>query len=238
MKPNSCKICGSESLVVFAHTAKCGRCGVLLFYPYPKEDNQLVSDGDPKEFFDREQALFWYSKSSFFNHDNFTDMVRFMMDESDKNRKLDILDYGGGGGQFSLVCKSNFPEATIYITDISDIALLDEWRPNNIQILFKDFDKDKRKFDYIFLNDVFEHVSNPLFVLNQFIKKIKDNGKIFIDTPKQFWGLPITKIFSKFLYKKVLKGTVSKSHLSIWVKKSFDLLLIKLIFTKEIYWTE
>jgi len=219
-----CKICNSSSLTIYAHTAKCNQCGVLLYYPYPENDVSLVSSGKGKVW-SRERVLSWYSKSSFFNHANFTVMVKFAMDESCKGKKLDILDYGGGGGQFALVCKSIFPEATIYITDISDEALLEEWSPLNKQIPFKNFSDDNKKFDYIFLNDVFEHVSDPLFVLKQLSGKLKSGGKIFVDTPKKFWIYPITKTVSNTLYAKVLRGTVSTDHLQIWSKKSFELVV-------------
>ena len=226
MEQNKCKICGSQSLVTFAHTAKCSNCGVLLYYPYPDDDSKLLSDGEGKNW-PRYRVLNWYSKSSFFNHTNFTNMLRFAMSESYKGKKLDILDYGGGGGQFALVCKSHFPEATVYITDISDESLLKEWSASNVQIPFKDFQKNETQFDYIFMNDVFEHVSDPLFVLKQMKKKLKKGGKVFIDTPKQFWIYPFTKMFSKSLYTKVLKGTVSTTHLQIWTKKSFEIVVIE-----------
>ena len=46
---------------------------------------------------------------------------------------------------------------------------------------------------------------------------------MFIDTPKQFWIYPISKLISKSLYTKVLRGTVSTAHLQIWSRRSFDL---------------
>lgn len=222
MEQNRCKICGSESLLIFAHTAKCKDCEVLLFYPYPNDDSLLVSTGEGKSW-PRKDVLSWYARSSFYNHMNFTHMLRFIMSEQDKNKSINVLDYGGGGGQFALVCKSHFPEATTYITDISDESLMDEWSPLNTQILFKDFAQDETKFDFIFLNDVFEHVSDPIFTLRQLAGKLKKEGKILIDTPKQFWIYPFTKFLSKSLYTKVLKGTVSKAHLQIWSTKSFEI---------------
>lgn len=216
-----CKICQGTDLAVFAHTAQCKTCGVLLFWPYPKSDDTLVSDGEGKSW-PREDALKWYSESSFLNHSNFTQMLRFTVDESFRNKPLDVLDYGGGGGQFALVCRSHFPEARTYITDISDEALLDEWRPLNEQIPFNAFPDDETKFDFIFLNDVFEHVSDPLFVLRQLAGKLKDGGRIFIDTPKQFWLYPAAKALSGALYEKILRGTVSKFHLQIWSREAFD----------------
>ena len=225
MAAENCKICGGSNLSIFAHTAKCNDCEVLLFYPYPKNDAELVSDGEGKKW-EREGVLQWYSEAAFYNHTNFTNMLRFTMDKSlTRQTQLNILDYGGGGGQFALVCKSHFPQSKVYITDISDEALLDEWKPLNTQIKFTEFDGDQTKFDIIFMNDVFEHVSDPLAVLKQLSGKLRDNGKIFIDTPKQFFIYPVSKIFSKSLYTKILQGTVTTSHLQIWSKKSFDMVI-------------
>lgn len=240
MNDKKCKICGSSNLSVFAHTAKCGDCGVLLYYPYPKSDFQLVEEGEGKVW-DRKGTLEWYSEAAFYNHSNFTNMLRFTMDKSfNQKAELDILDYGGGGGQFALVCKSHFPLSTIYITDISDEALLDEWKPLNKQISFKNFDADPQKFDIIFLNDVFEHVSDPVFVLKQLSGKLKKGGKIFVDTPRQFFIYPLTKMLAKSIYEKILRGTVSTMHLQIWSKKSFDLIVKEsnLKIDKYEEWTE
>ncbi|MGE3468228.1 MAG: hypothetical protein AB7J13_15020, partial [Pyrinomonadaceae bacterium] len=120
----TCKICDGADLEIFAHTARCRICGVLLFWPYPKDDDAVLSDGEAKDW--PVESGQWYSESSFQNHTNFTEMLRFVMDDADRDKELDILDYGGGGGQFALVCKSHFPKSNVYITDISDNSLLDE----------------------------------------------------------------------------------------------------------------
>lgn len=215
-----CKICNSKNLKIVEHTALCRDCDVLLYYPYPRDDKELIVSGEGKQW-TRDYVLDWYEKSSFLNHSNFTDMLRFTMGEQYKGKIIDVLDYGGGGGQFALVCKSHFPQAQVYIVDISDEALLQEWSSINNQIKFEKFDQDERKFDVIFMNDVFEHVSDPVYVLNQLSKKLKTGGRIFIDTPKQFWIYPFFKIISKYMYNRILRGTVSLAHLQIWSKKSF-----------------
>jgi ubiquinone/menaquinone biosynthesis C-methylase UbiE len=223
MTEGACKICGSLNLTIFAHTAACRDCGVLLYWPYPASDVELVQgNGKP---WPTDHAKRWYSQASFYNHTNFTNMLRFATDESFKARKLDILDYGGGGGQFALVCRSHFPDATVFITDISDTALLEEYRPLNVQIPFCAFAGDQHTFDVIFLNDVFEHVSDPRLVLQQLAAKLKPGGRIFVDTPKQFWIYPVSKVLSSALYTKVLRGTVSTAHLQIWSRASFALVV-------------
>ena len=72
------------------------------------------------------------------------------------------------------------------------------------------------------MNDVFEHVSDPHALLKQLAEKLKDGGRIFIDTPKQFWIYPAAKMFSKSLYTKVLRGTVTSYHLQIWSREAFE----------------
>ena len=89
--PAKCKICGSINLKVFAHTAYCQDCKILLYYPYfeNKELENIESTGIKE----------WYYKASFLNHINFTNMLNFTISYDDNsNKELKILDYGGGGG--------------------------------------------------------------------------------------------------------------------------------------------
>ena len=219
-----CKICGSNKLKIYRHTAKCENCKVLLYYPYPKSDTEITASGDTKT---NGTNLEWYLRSSFSNHINFTNMLLFTIKKSSNHKEIDILDFGGGGGQFALVCKSHFPLSKIYITDINDNSLLNEWSNYNIQINHDEFLSNNKKFDYIFLNDVFEHLSDPIEILTILSNKLKSNGKIFIDTPRQFWIYPITKLISKKIYNKVLNGSVSTAHLQIWSNKSFQIAINK-----------
>jgi 2-polyprenyl-3-methyl-5-hydroxy-6-metoxy-1,4-benzoquinol methylase len=211
-----CKICGSVRLVRFAHTARCRDCGVLLYYPYPEDL------GSGQACWDLTAALKWYAKAAFLNHSNFTEMVRFALDSSCYGREISVLDYGGGGGQFACVVKSHFPEANVYITDVSDEALLPHYRPFNRQIRFHEFESDPTRFDCIFLNDVFEHVTDPARVLRTLAGKLREGGTIFVDTPRTFWLYAVTRLAAPPLYRKLLRGTVSRAHLQIWTRNSFQ----------------
>ena len=104
-----------------------------------------------------------------------------------------------------------------------DESLFDEYKSINKQIKFSEFKEDETKFDIIFLNDVYEHVEDPVALLKNLCSKLTIGGKIFIDTPRQFWIYPFFKLILKPIYNKILKGTVSKSHLQIWSKKSFNM---------------
>ena len=108
-------------------------------------------------------------------------MILYALSNNDRKKNLKVLDYGGGGGQFSLVAKSLFPKLDTYIVDLNDLRLLEAFKPLNKQIKFKDFPLNKTKFDIIFMNDVFEHLTDPISVL----KKLKNRIFLFICA---FWG--------------------------------------------------
>lgn len=214
-----CKICGGKKLQSFKHTALCKACGILLYYPYPEEkDLEPFVTAKPERLIRWKK---WYDASAWNNHWNFSHMIEFALDGKPVNESLDILDYGGGGGQFALVCKSMLPNATVHITDIDDDALLPNYAALNYKILHKDFPDNPQLFDIIFLNDVLEHVKDPLQVLSILGSKLKKNGSIFIDTPIKFWLYPMLHFMSPALYHKLCLATVNGAHLQIWSKKSF-----------------
>jgi 2-polyprenyl-3-methyl-5-hydroxy-6-metoxy-1,4-benzoquinol methylase len=220
----SCKICESKMMTLFSHTAQCSDCGVLLNFPYvqPREINYLQKKLSRSNYDAiQKSVLEWHIKSGARNHHNFTNMALFCEEFISRDKKIEALDYGGGGGQFALVLKSIFPNSNISIVDMSDANLLEQYKKINRQIKFSSFEKDRVKFDFIFLNDVFEHLTFPLETLKLLKTKLKVSGKIFIDTPCVFWLYPLTKLFSKSIYTKLLKGTVDYDHQQIWTEQSF-----------------
>lgn len=219
----ACKLCNCQHINIFKHTAKCTNCGALMYYPYP-EDSSLEIDESIETIQKHKKNWFeWYRLAAKLNHLNFSNMFLFSITNPDKIflYPIKILDYGGGGGQFAFICKSILPLSEVYIVDIDNHALLDQYKGLNKQIKWQDFEEETTLFDFIFLNDVFEHVNNPIHTLESLSKKLNKNGKIFIDTPKQFWLYPFLKLIYKPLYVKLLKATVSTAHLQIWTKKSF-----------------
>ena len=223
-KDKTCKICKSSNLTFFAHTASCSDCGVLLNFPYAqvRETDFLERNVSPEDIVKaRSFWLAWHISSGARNHHNFTNMALFCEKYISRDKNLEVLDYGGGGGQFSLVLKSLYPRSKSMIVDMDDLALLEEYVPMNRQIKFAGFEKDETKFDFIFMNDVFEHLTFPHETLALLHEKLTSGGKIFIDTPSTFWLYNMTKLFSKKVHTKLLNGTVDFDHQQIWTKKSF-----------------
>jgi 2-polyprenyl-3-methyl-5-hydroxy-6-metoxy-1,4-benzoquinol methylase len=211
------------------HTARCLDCGILLYFPYPTPSLLEVSEDEVTRAKNAEYYFSWYARSGKNNHYNFSKIIEYTIQNltHEYSNYISVLDYGGGGGQFALVMKSLLPRANVYIADINDHALLSEYSIFNKQIKWKHFESDATTFDYIFLNDVFEHVHDPLLVLETLKNKLKPNGILFIDTPRQMWLYPVLNFFSSTLYNQLLKGTVSLSHLQIWSKTSFRLVAKK-----------
>jgi SAM-dependent methyltransferase len=215
----SCKVCGSERLRIEHHTAECLSCRVLLFYPYP-DDRQLTQAVEA--YATADQVRDWYAAAASRNHDNFTAMIRFAIPDFPTMRAFTALDYGGAGGQFACVLRSLYPNSEAFITDISDEGLQERWKPFNHQIRFADFPSNPQRFDVIFLNDVFEHVNDPIGVLRLLAAKLKPDGRIFIDTPRRSWLYPLLRAVSPALYRKLLRGTVDTQHLQLWSSRSIS----------------
>ena len=144
MSDQFCKICGANALKIFAHTALCKQCGVLLCYPYPQSDADIVASGGNRDGIDSDEEnkkikLDWHLKSGARNHHNFTAMALFAMEEQSFHEDIQVLDYGGGGGQFAVVLRSLYPLTKTHIVDICDAKLLDQFNSMNQQIKFLDF---------------------------------------------------------------------------------------------------
>ena len=238
MKNNkNCKICDQSNLRIKYHVAICKNCGVHLFYPYPEDDEEILSKNkytkdniavseNRSETQSRQRD--YLSKSGDLNISNFKRMINFTIPKSKNKEIIKILDYGGGSGQFAKICKIIFPNSEIYITDLYDEKLLDDFKTYNNQIKFDEFKNNNLKFDFIFLNDVFEHLSNPINVLKILNQKLKNkDSKIFIDTPKIFWIYDFFSYINLGIYRKILNGTIDQDHQQVWTKKSFNLAIKK-----------
>lgn len=131
------------------------------------------------------------------------------------NRKddIEILEFGPGWGSWSKFMKSqSFNITTCEFSDSRHKHLL----KNNINNI-KDLDKIKDKFDFIYSEEVLEHVSSPLNILSKLTKLLKKNGYMFHRFP------------SSYNFKKKLNTEYTPTkdcahpleHLNIFNKKSF-----------------
>jgi SAM-dependent methyltransferase len=152
-----------------------------------------------------------------------------------------ILDFGCGMGGMSLWYADNF-DCEVYALDIDAHHIK---IANHIKSKYKIqnviFDKrnildtpleEQEKFDYIFLNDVAEHIE--LSILEAIFRQLKngltDSGKIFVTFPP--WKSPYAshvvhavKIpWCQFLPEKVLMNLLEKNNLQIVGEEESDLI--------------
>jgi 2-polyprenyl-3-methyl-5-hydroxy-6-metoxy-1,4-benzoquinol methylase len=138
------------------------------------------------------------------------------------SKKNILLDFGCGDGYLGLSLKKHFKK--IYFSDFQK-------KNNNLHIpkknlfyisLNKIFNS-KKKFDFIILRHVLEHVSNPKNVIHKLSKLLNKNGKILIESPKleinSFWIRALKENYYQF---------VIPFHLYHFSKKSIE----KLFYNK------
>lgn len=117
--------------------------------------------------------------------DNFYRCLRIKKFFKKNNKSFKILDIGSGLGVFPKQLENK---------KFSDISLIEK---DNININFlKNYLKFKniyknqielknKKFDFITMNKVLEHIPNPSSFLKKYLKNLRTNGYVYIEVPDQ-----------------------------------------------------
>jgi len=129
-----------------------------------------------------------------------------------------VLDFGCGKGGFLKNLKNNNISKNLYGLELNQV---NNRNINSIGIKCVSHTHElNTKFDYIFLNHVFEHITEPINVLRNLIKILKKDGKIIIEIPHG----------DDFLIKKsnlqsFKKFTFWSEHVCLYTEKLFSKLL-------------
>jgi len=134
-----------------------------------------------------------------------------------KNRKSEskskLLDLGCGQGLFTNAFKREFPNYDVYGLDHSITAI--EYASSNFSnIDFVVADAyhppfEDEYFDIIVCNNIWEHVPDPLNMLNSIGRILKTNGQLIISTPSRY---RTGNLIRGFLGKDIL--LMSKHHIT------------------------
>jgi 2-polyprenyl-3-methyl-5-hydroxy-6-metoxy-1,4-benzoquinol methylase len=99
------------------------------------------------------------------------------------------LEVGGGHGLYiSEAISLTRQKATYDLVDISKVSLgiakrlINNEKVNYIHSDIFEYHKEK-KYDFITMGEVLEHVEDPIGLLKQLYRLLKDDGKVFITTP-------------------------------------------------------
>lgn len=134
-----------------------------------------------------------------------------------KNKTL--LDVGCGNGGFLNGIKK-------YCKDCSgvekDLNYYNKFKRDKSIKVYQDIGEVKKKYDFITLFHVIEHLKDPVGMLKELSKLLRDNGRIIIETPSSNDAL-----ISHYKCKKFLDFTYISQHLFVFNKKSLYTLVAK-----------
>ena len=150
---------------------KCAYCKILFIDPLPTiDDLDKIYNSNYygkyycKELKNEKEFNFFYKK-----------IYKYLIKD-----QL-ILDYGCGDGRF--VKSFRDKEYNIYGCDL-DTEMLKQLKKRKFNVFSNDdIIKINKKFNTIYLRDVFEHSTNPQKLLDQLSYLIKKKGHLIIDGP-------------------------------------------------------
>lgn len=154
--------------------AECNQCQFIF-------QKEILSDFGMKllynQWLDNDLLQEFYSKQPY-NKTEET-ILRILKKSKKKNTSLKILDFGAGYGNFcSKALKLGFQT---YAFDLSSdkTEMIDKIGV----ITISNLEKFKDYFDIIWVNQVFEHISDPASVIDKLQECLFENGILFISTP-------------------------------------------------------
>jgi 2-polyprenyl-3-methyl-5-hydroxy-6-metoxy-1,4-benzoquinol methylase len=129
------------------------------------------------EWLDKDLLKVYYSNQVYSIYEE--TMLRVIKKHFRKKDKINILDFGAGYGNFcSIATKLGL---NTYAFDLSTDK--NEHLDNMGVTIINNFDKYKGYFDFIYINQVFEHVSDPGGILKSLRQCLTDKGLLFMSVP-------------------------------------------------------
>ena len=131
-----------------------------------------------------------------------------------KNEEISVLDFGAGWGFWlNYLKKNNFD---VYAYEVSETRI-NFLRKNDIKVI-PDLENINQKFDFIYSEETFEHISNPKETLINLSKILKEDGFMMLRFPSSFlFKFKLTKN-----YKPCTDCAHPLEHINLLNKKSFE----------------
>lgn len=206
---------------------KCNRCGLVFIKPQPIKKLKKLYKKEYRPrigFLDTLKFILPYTRH-FKSHLNYLQPLLSL--------KGDVLDVGSSEGKFLFLLKLRGwnvlgVEATSHYAEFANKVL----RVPTINGFIEDVKLDK-KFDLVTINDVLEHLNNPIKTLKKVKSLLKPNGKIYVRVPDlkgEAFAAPHLFMYTKDTVTKLLNRISfviesidvinNKIHLIAGIKKS------------------
>ena len=163
----------------------CYECGAVS--DFNKEYNKnIYSTGNYRDVKINgvKTPIDFYSEISFLRWKHIDKIIRKYLDSK---QKLSHLDYGGYTGflQFALKQKYNF-DCTLADFDEKGLAIAKIMGLETINLNTVKITEDKKKYNFISLVHVIEHMEKPLDEIHNLIKSLNNEGIIYAEVPNVF----------------------------------------------------
>lgn len=154
--------------------AECNHCHFIYL-------TEVLNDNGMRllynEWLDKELLKVYYKNQKFSTYEE--GMLKVIKKHFRKKGKINIMDFGAGYGNFCSIAIKLDCNTFAY-----DLSTDKNDQINNMGVtIINKFDRYKGYFNFIYVNQVFEHVSNPLELLKNLRECLADDGIIFMATP-------------------------------------------------------
>ncbi len=195
---------------------ECGNCNLIFQEQIP---NKKFSQELYEKYIDKDDSLKKkddYEKK--YHKKLFYEMSLIKRIFKKKNEEISILDFGAGWGFWlNYLKKNNFD---VYAFEVSETRI-DFLKKNKIKII-SDIINTDNKFDFIYSEETFEHISDPKETLINLSKILKENGFIMLRFPSSF----LFKLRLNEGYKPCADCAHPLEHINLLKKKSFENMII------------
>ena len=189
-----CKNCG----LIFQNQIPDKKFSQELYEKYIDKDDSLKKKDD----YERK-----YYKKLFYEMNLIKNIFKKKSDE------ISILDFGAGWGFWlNYLKKNNFD---VYAFEVS-VTRINFLKKNKIKII-SDISNIEKKFDFIYSEETFEHISNPKETLINLSKILKEDGFIMLRFPSSF----LFKFKLNRKYKPSNDCAHPLEHINLLKKKCF-----------------
>lgn len=231
MKPK-CLVCRSAAFFLLSkgdyHLYKCPSCQLVFVWP-PQKENFLIKKVYNDSFYQASKNI----NSNFVPQNN---SYKKVFESLTAQEGLKILDVGCSNGEFlSMAKQTGLKGYGIEVNKITAVAA----RKKGLKVKNVTLKQAKFKtsfFDYIFLGDVIEHLTDPALAIRECKRILKRNGKLIIITPNLdcFWAN-----LTYFLYKTLhipWSSVTPPYHLFQFSTSNLNQFMDKFNFVPEKIW--
>ncbi len=235
LKWKTCPVCHSSYQLIY--TMEVGDIVIcsnkncrLVFREKQPSDDQLAELYNnlyyPEELSEAQKQN--SDETKFYQHLQFLDKIIPLRNKS-------VLDYGSGIGNFLNVCRRFNPNEVLGVELNSRARAIANQR--GFKVVANILELKDKKFDIIYMNDVIEHLRNPLQELLTLSMYLKEGGYIFVVTMnlwslkhwflRERWELITDPTHFYFFHRKSLTNLLKQTGVfedpmdcRIWVKFS------------------